>query len=281
MKSFGGKVAAITGAGSGIGRALSVELASTGCHLALSDIDDAGLADTMALVERSGSVRAVSSHVDVADRHAVEQWATDIVDEYGRVNMIVNNAGVGLGASVSSMSYESLRWLMDINFWGVVHGTMTFLPHLRQSHDGHVVNISSVFGLVGIPMQSAYNASKFGVRGFTESLRIELDIEHCGVSATSIHPGGIRTNIARNSRFDTDATGHTIDAARAASDFDRFARTSPDKAAQLILGAVAKNKRRAMIGPDAHVFDAAARISPRLACWSIGKLAARTDNVIV
>jgi NAD(P)-dependent dehydrogenase (short-subunit alcohol dehydrogenase family) len=281
MKSFGGKVAAITGAGSGIGRALSVELAGMGCDLALSDVDDVGLADTMALVARAGSVKSIRSHVDVADRDAVETWAGEVMAEFGRANIIVNNAGVALGASVSSMSYESLRWLMDINFWGVVHGTMAFLPHLKHSGQGHVVNISSVFGLVGIPTQSAYNASKFGVRGFTESLRIELDIERCGVSATSIHPGGIRTNIARNGRFDPDPAGRTVDADKAASDFDRFARTSPEKAAQLILGAIAKNKRRAMIGPDAHVFDAAARISPRLACWSIGKLAARTDNVIV
>jgi NAD(P)-dependent dehydrogenase (short-subunit alcohol dehydrogenase family) len=281
MRSFGGRVAAITGAGSGIGRALSVELAGIGCHLALSDVDDAGLADTMALVAQTGTVTSASAHVDVADRAAVEAWARDVVGEFGHVNMIVNNAGVALGASVSSMTYESLRWLMDINFWGVVHGTMAFLPLLKQSGDGHVVNISSVFGLVGIPMQSAYNASKFGVRGYTESLRIELDIERCGVSATSIHPGGIRTNIARNGRFDPDPSGNTIDADQAASDFDRFARTSPEKAAQLILGAVAKNKRRAMIGPDAHVFDAAARISPRFACWAIGKAAARTDTVLV
>ena len=285
MRHFRGKVAAITGAGSGIGRGLALELASRGCHLALCDVDDAGLAETVAMVEQGagtrGSVKISSAHIDVTDRDAVERWAAAVAEEFGQVNLVFNNAGVALSATVSAMTYESFRWLMDINFWGVVHGTLAFLPHLRASGDGHVVNISSVFGLLGIPSQSAYNSAKFAVRGFTDALRTELDIEQCGVSATTIHPGGIRTNIARNARFEFADHDEAVDAEQAAVDFERLTRTTPEKAAQLILGAVEKNKRRALIGPDAHVFDAAARLSPRASQWALGKLIARSSTTLV
>jgi NAD(P)-dependent dehydrogenase (short-subunit alcohol dehydrogenase family) len=289
MEQFNDKVAAITGAGSGIGRGLALELAAQGCHLALSDVDDAGLAETVTMVEQiaagRGGVRAgvkvSSARVDVVDREAVEAWAAATVDEFGRVNLIFNNAGVALSANVSVMTYESFRWLMDINFWGVAHGTLAFLPHLRASGDGHVVNISSVFGLLGIPTQSAYNSAKFAVRGFTDALRTELDIEQCGVSATTIHPGGIRTNIARNARFEFAEHEEAVDAEQAAVDFEKLTRTTPEKAARLILGAVRKNKRRALIGPDAHLFDAAARISPRASQWALGKVIARNSGAIV
>ncbi len=285
MQQFGGKVAAITGAGSGIGRGLALELAAKRSHLALSDVDDDALAETVAMVEQAagtrGSVKVTSAHVDVTDRDTVEAWATSIVGELGQVNLIFNNAGVALSANVGAMSYDSFRWLMDINFWGVVHGTLAFLPHLKASGDGHVVNISSVFGLLGIPSQSAYNAAKFAVRGFTDALRTELDIERCGVSATTIHPGGIRTNIARNARFEFADHEEAVDAEQAAVDFEKLTRTTPEKAAQLIIGAVEKNKRRALIGPDAHLFDAAARISPRASQWALGKLIARSTTTLV
>lgn len=285
MQQFQGKVAAITGAGSGIGRGLALELAARGCQLALSDVDGTALAETVALVDRSagaaGSVKVSSTCVDVTARDRVDAWAAEVADEFGQVNLIFNNAGVALSANVSAMTYESFRWLMDINFWGVVHGTMAFLPHLKASGDGHVVNISSIFGLLGIPSQSAYNSAKFAVRGFTDALRTELDIERCGVSATTIHPGGIRTNIARNARFEFAEHEEAVDAEQAALDFERFARTTPQKAAQLILGAVEKNKRRALIGPDAHLFDAAARVSPRASQWVLGKLIARNSTAVV
>ena len=255
------------------------------CHVALSDVDDDALAETVVLVEQAapavGSVKVSTAHVDVADRNAVEGWAAAVVDEFGQANLIFNNAGVALAANVPAMSYHNFRWLMEINFWGVVHGTLAFLPHLKATGEGHVVNISSVFGLLGIPSQSAYNAAKFAVRGFTDALRTELDIERCGVSATTIHPGGIRTNIARNARYEFADHEDAVDAEQAAIEFERLTRTTPEKAAQLILGAVVKNKRRALIGPDAHLFDAAARLSPRATQWALGKLVARNSPRIV
>jgi butyryl-CoA dehydrogenase len=259
MKDLTGRVAAITGASSGIGRALAVELTRRGAHVAVSDVDDEGLAATVAACEGHG-VKVTSSHVDVSDRAAVHDWADQVVAEHGRANLIVNNAGVALSATISSMSYEDLEWLMGINFWGVVHGTKAFLPHLKAAGEGHVVNISSVFGLMAIPTQSAYNAAKFGVRGFTDALRIELDIERCGVSATTVHPGGIRTNIVRNARLDAETSPLGGDNEAAATQFARAARTTPEAAAEQILAAVQRNRRRALIGPDAVLFDAVSRL---------------------
>ncbi len=259
MRDFGDKVAAITGAGSGIGRALAEELARRGCDLALSDVDEVGLAETVLRCERAG-VAVTPTALDVADRDAVFAWADRVVEDHGKVNLIVNNAGVGLGASAAGQSLADFEWLMDINFWGVVHGTQAFVPHLRAAGEGHVVNISSVFGLVSIPTQSAYNASKFGVRGFTDALRMELEIEPCGVSATTIHPGGVKTNIARNARTDESMIVAGSDPDEFVQEFDRLARTTPDKAARQILKAVERNRRRALIGPDAVLFDIVSRL---------------------
>jgi butyryl-CoA dehydrogenase len=158
------------------------------------------------------------------------------------------------------MSYDDFEWLMSINFWGVVHGTKAFLPHLKAAGEGHVVNLSSVFGLISIPSQSAYNAAKFGVRGFTDALRIELEVDQCGVSSTTVHPGGIKTNIARNARMDASVTDVAGGPDQARRDFDKIAMTSPEKAALQILKAVENDKRRALIGPDAKVIDLISRL---------------------
>jgi NAD(P)-dependent dehydrogenase (short-subunit alcohol dehydrogenase family) len=263
VKSFSGRVAAITGAGSGIGRALANALARQGAHLALSDIDDTGLAETVAQCEGFG-VKITFEHVGVADRGAVYAWADRVVADHGRVNLIVNNAGVALGATVESMSYEDFEWLMNINFWGVVYGTKAFLPHLKLSGEGHIVNLSSVFGLISVPSQSAYNAAKFAVRGFTDTLRMELEIEDTNVSVTTIHPGGIKTNIVRNARMDASVRDIAGDPEKAARNFERAFITSPEKAAEQILTAVRRDRRRALIGPDAKAIDLVSRLPAAL-----------------
>ena len=263
MKDFKGRVAAITGAGSGIGRALANDLARRGAHLALSDIDDTGLAETVSQCEGFG-VKITSQHLDVADRAAVYAWADQVVADHGEVNLVVNNAGVALGATIESMSYEDFEWLMNINFWGVVYGTKAFLPYLKASGEGHIVNLSSVFGLISVPSQSAYNAAKFAVRGFTDTLRMELEIEGAPVSVTTIHPGGIKTNIAKNARMDVSVTEMAGDPEKARLDMERVFITSPQKAARQILAAVQRDRRRALIGPDAKVIDFISRLPATL-----------------
>jgi NAD(P)-dependent dehydrogenase (short-subunit alcohol dehydrogenase family) len=258
MKDLTGRVAAVTGVASGIGRALAVQLADAGCHLAVSDVDEAGLAETVVLCEGRG-VKVTSQRVDVADRDAVHAWAEQVVADHGRVNLIVNNAGVALGANVETMSFDDLEWLMGINFWGVVHGTKAFLPHLIASGEGHVVNLSSVFGLISVPSQSAYNAAKFAVRGFTEALRMELAIDGRPVSTTTVHPGGVRTNIVRNARFDP-GTLELAGGDDPSAGFERIARTTPQQAATQIIRAVRRNRRRVLVGRDAKVIDLVSRL---------------------
>ena len=262
MKDFKNKVAAITGAGSGIGRALALNLAKKGCHLALSDINMVGLKETTNLLKEY-DVKVTSQKLDVADRKAIYAWAEKVVADHGKVNLIFNNAGVALGSSVEGMSDDDLEWMMDINFWGVVNGTRAFMPHLKASGEGHIINISSIFGLAGIPSQSAYNASKFAVRGFTESLRQELDMSKSCVSATSVHPGGIKTNIAASARFADnmqDLMGQAE--ADAKEKFEKLFITSADKASKVILRGLRRNQRRVLIGPDAHLVDMMVRFMP-------------------
>jgi short-subunit dehydrogenase len=260
VKSFAGKVAAITGAGSGIGRALSLSLARERCDLALSDIDPDGLAETAELSAAFG-IRVTTQKVDVADRGAVHAWADEAARDHSRVNLAFNNAGVALGSTLEGVAYEDLEWIMNINFWGVVHGTKAFLPHLRASGEGHVVNVSSVFGIVAVPTQGAYNATKFAVRGFTEALRQELELSDAPVSATCVHPGGIRTNIAKSSRI-SDCVSAFVDAQTARQKFEALFITSAEQAASTILRGVRRNARRVLIGRDAHIIDAVSRLAP-------------------
>ncbi len=261
MKNFSNKVAAITGAGSGIGQQLAVLLAKEGCHLSLSDVSEAGLAKTAELLRSSG-VKVTTAKLDVSDRAGFKAWAEATVKDHGRVNLIFNNAGVALGSTVEGMSYDELEWVMNINFWGVVNGTKEFLPLLKQAGEGHIINISSLFGLTAQPTQSAYNASKFAVRGFTEALRQELDIQNNGVSATCVHPGGIRTNIAKAARMNDSIRSLGMDPKKAGLEFDKLLRTPPEEAARQILQAVRNNDRRLLIGADAKVVELMQRLLP-------------------
>ncbi|TXS96501.1 SDR family NAD(P)-dependent oxidoreductase [Parahaliea maris] len=249
-----GKLAAITGAGSGIGRALAQQLHREDCALYLSDVDASGLAETRSLLQ--GEAPVDTRIVDVADRQAVQDWAADIDAREGRIDIVVNNAGVALSDPVTQSRYEDIQWLMGINFWGVVHGTMAFLPLLQRGHQSHLVNLSSIFGVIGVPTQSAYNAAKFAVRGYTEALRQE--VEGSPLHVCCVHPGGIRTNIARRSR---SASSNTTPDERAAM-FEQFAPTSPERAAQQIIRAIEKRKKRLLIGRDAKYISAIARLFP-------------------
>ena len=257
MQTFDQRVVVITGAASGIGRALAVQLAARGASLALADMNREGLEETRALIDKIGS-RCTLQCLDVADREAFEAFASQVIADHGEVNVVINNAGVTLVDSVEHQSYEDFEWLMNINFWGVVHGTRAFLPHLQQVADAHIVNISSVFGLIAVPMQSAYNASKFAVRGFTEALKMELAGSHIRVSC--VHPGGIKTSIARSARMNQETTG--VSREEMGAGFDAEASTTADQAAAIIIRGMLKNKRRILVGTDAKVLSLAARLFP-------------------
>jgi short-subunit dehydrogenase len=257
MKSLKDKVVVITGAGSGIGRALALNCAGRGSLLALSDVDEAGLAETVRLATDAGVRKVRSDRLDVADRDAFARYALDVVQDFGRVNVVVNNAGVALSGDLTDLEYADMDWIIGINFWGVVHGTKEFLPHLIASGDGHVVNLSSLFGLVSMPGQSMYNASKYAVRGMTEALREEMLVAGHRVGVTAVHPGGIKTAIARNARVsakeDKDATANLFD--------KKLARMTPEKAAEVIVKGVLKNQARVLVGLDAHVIHHLAKLS--------------------
>ena len=253
---FRGKVAVVTGAGSGIGRALAVDLAGRGARLALSDIDSHGLVETVRQVEAlAAEVR--SDHLDTGEREAVFAYADAVVQHFGVVNIVFNNAGISYSGEVEVSEFKDMERIMDIDYWGVVNGTKAFLPHLVASGDGHVVNTSSLFGLLAMPSQSAYNAAKFAVRGFTESLRQEMIIAKRPVKVSCVHPGGIKTNIVRNG---TAAAG--TDNVAVAELFDaKLARTTAAEAARVILRGVEKVHARILVGADAKALDVLARLT--------------------
>jgi len=261
MKSFKDKVAAVTGAASGMGRTLAVELAKRGCHLALSDVNEAELVKTAELAGAHG-VRVTITKLDVANRDAVFAWADQVAKDHGKINLIFNNAGVSLTVPLDAVKQSDFDWIMGINFWGVVYGSQAFLPHLKASGDGHVINTSSVFGLISVPGQGTYNASKCAVRGYTEALRMELDLENCGVSATCVHPGGIKTNIAMAGKVDPSMQKLTgVDAETQKRRANKAINvTTAESAALQILAAVEKNQRRVLVGPDARMIDKIVRL---------------------
>ena len=271
MRTFDGKVAVITGAGSGIGRALALDLAARGAVLALSDKDEVGLLET---AERCTARHAREVHaekLDVSDRAAIADYASSVAGDLGRVNVVFNNAGIALHGDFEETPYDEFERVMDVNFWGVVNGTKEFLPHLIASGDGHLVNISSLFGLMGMPGQTAYNASKFGVRGFTEALRTEMLIAKHPVQVSCVHPGGIKTAIARNARTTASHDQQTV-----AQFFDRkLAKTTAEKAAGIIVDGVLKNKPRIVVGADAKFLDGYVRlVGPRYQSM-VAKLSSR------
>lgn len=243
MNEFTGRVAVVTGAGSGIGRALAQELARQGARLAISDVDTAGLATTRAACESAGAdVHAAT--LDVTDRDAVFAYADEVDSYFGRVHLVVNNAGVALAAMATDQTMADIDRIMDVDWWGVAHGTQAFLPKLIASGDGALVNVSSIFGMIGVPGQSAYNAAKFAVRGYTEAIAQEAELERLPITVHCVHPGGILTNIARNA----EVRGDWVDLQPA---FDRIAHTSPERCATVILDGVTRGRKRILVGADA------------------------------
>ena len=258
MKKFSGKTVVITGAGSGLGRGLAKLLAGKGAALALVDLSEDNLTETAGMLsDKALNVRCYP--LDVSDKDAVYALADKVYGDFGRIDVVINNAGVALSETVEDMSYDDFEWVMDINFWGVVYGTKAFLPYLKRSREAYIVNISSIFGLISLPTQAAYNASKFAVKGFTEALRLEL--KGTTVNPICVHPGGIKTNIAKSARFYKSMDG-TLDRDEAMNLFEKFTWTTPDKAAETIVNGIVKNNKRVLIGPDARVVDWFQRILP-------------------
>lgn len=258
MKDFAAKVVVITGAGSGIGRALALKLARKGAFVAISDINEANLKETEAQVQALGG-RVHAAKLDVADRKAFYRYADAVKTEFGKVDVVINNAGVTVNERIDALTYDDFEWIMNINFWGVVYGTKAFLPYLKESKEAYIVNVSSVFGLISFPTQGAYNASKFAVKGFTEALRYEL--ADTRVTPICIHPGGIDTNIMKHGRFHR-GDDETLSHQQAIDQFHKFARTTPDEAADTIIQGIKSRNRRVLIGTDALVFDAMSRLLP-------------------
>jgi short-subunit dehydrogenase len=266
MTAIRGAAAAVTGAAGGIGRALALELAARGCDLALADRDEAGLQAVAAEIAKAATIRSqqrkVTVHrVDVGEPAEIADFAQAAISAHPGLNIVVNNAGVALLGQFTEIDQAQFDWLMNINFWGVVHSTRAFLPHLSRQGAAHIVNLSSIFGIIAPPGQTAYAAAKFAVRGFSESLRHELQTANSPVHLTVVHPGGVATNIARNSRTGTGVTDNA-QRAEAIERFDKVAKTTPQAAALRIIQGIEKNKPRILIGHDARMIDILQRLRP-------------------
>ena len=261
MTAIRGAAAAVTGAASGIGRALALELSARGCDLALADRDDAGLATLAAEINRAHSQKVTVHRVDVGEPQQIQDFAQAAIAAHPGLNIVINNAGVALMGQFDEIDQAEMDWLMNINFWGVVHGTRAFLPHLARQREAHIVNLSSIFGIIAPPGQTAYAAAKFAVRGFSEALRHELAMAASPIRLSVVHPGGVATNIARNSRTGSGMT----DNARRAESIERFeavARTTPKDAALRIIKGIENNQPRILIGGDARMMDLLQRFRP-------------------
>jgi short-subunit dehydrogenase len=261
MTAIRGAAAAVTGAASGIGRALALELAARGCDLALADRDEAGLQATAAEINRLHSQKVTAHRVDVSEPGQIEDFAQAAVAGHPGLNIVVNNAGVALLGQFNEIDQAQMDWLMNINFWGVVHATRAFLPHLARQREAHIVNLSSIFGIVAPPGQTAYAAAKFAVRGFSEALRHELQMATSPVRLSVVHPGGVATNIVRNSRAGVGVTDNTR-RAQTIERFDAIAKTTPAAAALRIIQGIEKNQPRILIGNDARFMDLLQRFRP-------------------
>lgn len=264
MSSVSGKVAAVTGAGSGIGRALALELARKGARLAVSDVDEAGLGETVDLVKQAGA-EVTSTQLDVTDRDAMTAWATATVEHYGVAHQVYNNAGIAFSRSVLESDWSDYERVLGVNLWGVIHGTKAFLPHLIASGDGHVVNVSSLNGYLAQDSMSHYCTSKFAVRGFTETLRIELTGSGSPVQVTVVHPGGVKTKIADNALTAAQAMGLPVteqDRKRRDVYNDKLLRMDPARAAQIVVAGVEAGRARVLVGNDAKVVDLLVRTLP-------------------
>jgi short-subunit dehydrogenase len=264
MRLGKGVVGVVTGAGSGIGRALALALAREGCGLALADKDAHNVARTAADAKKAGAGTVSTHAVDVADLAAMTRFRDEVKQAHGYVQLLVNNAGVALGGELEELAIEDMRWLFDINFWGAVYGTRLFLPLLRDNREAQIVNLSSIFGIMAVAGQSAYAASKFAVLGFSEALRHEL--AGSSVRVTTVHPGGVRTNIARNAR--PPAKSDPAWRERAVKRFERMARTTPDQAAGRILRGIKRGEQRILIGQDARLMAALRWLMP-VGYWRI------------
>jgi short-subunit dehydrogenase len=261
MTAIRGAAAAVTGAASGIGRALAIELAARGCDLALADRDEAGLQTVAAEIAKAHS-RKVSVHrVDGGERTEIADLAGAAIAAHPSLNILINNAGVALLGNFHEIDQAEMEWLFNINFWGVVHSTRAFLPHLAARPEAHIVNISSIYGIVAPPGQTAYSSAKFAVRGFSESLRHELQVADSPVRLSVVHPGGVLTNIVRNMRMGTGVSDNER-RAQAIDWFDQFAGTTPKDAALRIIRGVEKNEPRILIGGDARFLDLLQRFRP-------------------
>ncbi|MBR1214117.1 SDR family NAD(P)-dependent oxidoreductase [Bradyrhizobium sp. JYMT SZCCT0180] len=279
MTAINGSAAAVTGAASGIGRALALELAARGCDLALADRDEAGLQQVAAEIAKAHQ-RKVSTHrVDVGEPGQIAEFAEAASAAHPRLNIVINNAGVALLGQFSEIEQAQMDWLFNINFWGTVHGTRAFLPILAKQREAHIVNLSSIFGIIAPPGQTAYSAAKFAVRGFSESLRHELAMANSSVRLSVVHPGGVATSIVRNSRTGAGVT----DNARRAQSIDRFdavAKTTPPAAAQRIILGIEKNQPRILIGNDAWYMDLLQRFRPATYWAVLAKRLEKAANAV-